>query len=278
MFTSIAVALTVALMARAESHTVMFNNACGYGTPQLLVGGKIVSSGAPYTSNGPITSAIAYLSNLTGPGQPCGYNGENCILMELNMNNPACPGCGSSADISLIPDHAFSPPGGAGFEYYGGDGSCDGLGAFCDSPTCDTAFFQPDQTAVQRACQADNANILITFCGGHSTGFTNAQPGSLGSLSSGALPSVSPPKSVPSPSVPPVPAASAKIPVNVAPAPSSAASSIVSSASSVAPSATKSPAKCKPRNRRRDAAPEPALVPVVVPRVHRRYGKRRSEW
>lgn len=40
----------------------------------------------------------SYLQN----GDQCGYNGEDCTLMEMTMVNPTCTGCGSSADISLI--------------------------------------------------------------------------------------------------------------------------------------------------------------------------------
>ena len=42
---------------------------------------------------------------------------------------------------------------------------------------CDTAFFNSNDNQVQRACQADNVNLLITFCGGGTTKFTEAEIG-----------------------------------------------------------------------------------------------------
>ncbi|KAJ3763596.1 hypothetical protein EV360DRAFT_91791 [Lentinula raphanica] len=86
----------------------------------------------------------------------CGFNGENCGIIEMTLDNPTVSGSGSSADISYIPP------------FYGG---CDGSGASCTSSDCSEAFFQSDQTYVQVACQTDNVNILITFCeGGSSSG------------------------------------------------------------------------------------------------------------
>ena len=37
----------------------------------------------------------------------CLFNGEHCTLMEYNLGNPTCPGCGSSVDISLIDPYVF---------------------------------------------------------------------------------------------------------------------------------------------------------------------------
>ena len=37
-------------------------NRCGYGTPTLIQGPNVLSTGGPYTFNGPIRSAIAYVS------------------------------------------------------------------------------------------------------------------------------------------------------------------------------------------------------------------------
>lgn len=37
----------------------------------------------------------------------CGFNGEQCTLVELTLQNPTAPGSGSSADISLIPRYVF---------------------------------------------------------------------------------------------------------------------------------------------------------------------------
>ncbi|KAI0695519.1 hypothetical protein BC835DRAFT_1346216 [Cytidiella melzeri] len=150
----VAVVLATLSVVKAESHTISFSNKCGHGTPTLIIGGNIVSTGKPYTSSHTI-SGIAYLQ--TGP---CLYNGENCALVEMTLNNPTCPGCGSSADISLISPHAYNVE--TSFSYYNG---CDGQGATCDSPNCKTAFFTPDDNWVQVACQTPDVNLLITFCG-----------------------------------------------------------------------------------------------------------------
>ncbi|KAL5523861.1 hypothetical protein ACEPAG_8034 [Sanghuangporus baumii] len=180
---SLAVLVVSALHVLAESHTIRFQNNCGTGTPKLIKGATVLSSGEDYTSNGPIESSIAYLDR----NNECGFNGEHCTLVEMNMNNPSCPGCGSSVDISLIPDHAFNVE--TAFTFYGGDGdTCDGLGAICADAKCNTAFFAPDDNQVQRACQANNVNLLITFCGASTTKFTEAVAGSMsgGSSSSGS--------------------------------------------------------------------------------------------
>lgn len=140
----------------AETHIVRFDNRCGRGSPRLIQTGNVLSSGEDFISAGPLSSAIAYLQ--TGD---CNLNGEGCTLVETTLNNPTCPGCGSSTDISLIPPHAYSVP--VTFSYFGG---CDGQGATCSSATCNTAFFVPDDNQVQVACQENNVNLLITFCGG----------------------------------------------------------------------------------------------------------------
>ncbi|KAI0087986.1 glycopeptide [Irpex rosettiformis] len=134
-------------VANAETHTITFDNQCGRGTPTLIVDGKVVSTGAPYTSTGTI-SGIAYLQ--TGE---CLFNGENCSLLEMTLTNPAsgCIGCGSSADISLIAPHKFNVV--SGYSFYNG---CDGQGHTCASATCKDAFFQPNDNQVQTGCQADN--------------------------------------------------------------------------------------------------------------------------
>jgi len=137
----------------SESHTVNFDNRCGYGTPQLIQNGQVLTT-TSYTSTGQLSSAIAYLQ--TGG---CGFNGENCTLLELTMTNPVVVGGGSSADISLITPHTFSVP--SSLAFYDG---CDGVNATCDSPSCSAAFRAPDDTWVQIACQENNVNLLITFC------------------------------------------------------------------------------------------------------------------
>jgi len=152
---SIAMLISVGVMlVRAESHTIRFKNQCGVGTPQLVIGGKVLSNGEDWTSYGPAQSGIAYLQ--TGP---CLLNGEYCALVEFNLNNPACPGCGSSVDISLIEPHGLNVP--LAINYFNG---CDGQGAICTTSGCNTAFHNPDDNQVQVACQDDNVNLLITFC------------------------------------------------------------------------------------------------------------------
>ncbi|KAI5115141.1 hypothetical protein M0805_008175 [Coniferiporia weirii] len=146
--------LLAVIGARAESHEVVFTNKCGYGTPMLIQGPNVLSTGQSVTINGPLISAIAYLQ--TGS---CGFNGEGCTLIETTLQNPTSPGSGSSTDISLIPPHAFSVA--SGFGYFSG---CDGAGADCTYAGCPTAFYEPDDTTVQVACQVDNVNLAISFC------------------------------------------------------------------------------------------------------------------
>ncbi|KAI0315224.1 hypothetical protein OF83DRAFT_367907 [Amylostereum chailletii] len=153
----------------AESHTISFNNQCGEGTPTLIIGGQIVSNGSDFTSNGPAASGIAYLQ--TGN---CLFNGENCALLEFTLGNPTCAGCGSSTDISLIPPHALNVP--VAFSYSNG---CDGQGAACSTADCSTAFFKSDDNQVQVACQADNVNLLISFCENGSTSPSSSTPQSM---------------------------------------------------------------------------------------------------
>ncbi|KAF7372828.1 Glycopeptide [Mycena sanguinolenta] len=152
IFAVIAVATGQAL---AESHTVTFSNGCGHGTPTLISqNGAVLSTGGAYTSNGPLIGAIAYLQ--TGS---CGFNGEGCTLVETTLKNPTTPGSGSSTDLSLIPPHAFSVT--TGFGYLG---ACAPAGADCTNANCKTAFHKSTDTHVQVPCQADNANLVITFC------------------------------------------------------------------------------------------------------------------
>ncbi|KAJ7101881.1 glycopeptide [Mycena epipterygia] len=138
----------------AETHTVIFNNNCGHGTPMLIQGPNVLSTGGAYTINGPLSSAIAYLQ--TGA---CLFNGEGCTTVETTLRNPPSPGAGSSTDLTLIYPHAFSVT--TGFGYYNG---CDGAGADCTSGSCSTAFHVSTDTTVQVACQANNVNLVITFC------------------------------------------------------------------------------------------------------------------
>ncbi|KAJ7200172.1 hypothetical protein GGX14DRAFT_552135 [Mycena pura] len=151
---AIAVLVAVALGVSAETHTVTFTNRCGFGTPTLIQGGKVLSTGGTFTTNGPLRGAIAYLQ--TGG---CGFNGEGCTLVELTLVNPTTAGSGSSADISLIPPHAFSVT--TGFGYFNG---CQPAGTDCTNSGCPMAFRKPSDTFAQIACQIDNADLAITFC------------------------------------------------------------------------------------------------------------------
>ncbi|KAJ3725006.1 glycopeptide [Lentinula guzmanii] len=152
-FIKLVVLVAAATLATAETHTVTFTNLCGKGVPTLKANGVTLSTGKPYTSNGPLEAAIAYLD------VGCGANGEGCTTVETTLVNPTSPGSGSSTDITLIPPHAFSVT--TGFGYYNG---CDGAGADCNNPSCPTAFFIPTDTGVQVACQTDNVDLVITFC------------------------------------------------------------------------------------------------------------------
>jgi len=101
MFSLKTFALVVAAAAigvQAERHVVHFDNRCGRGTPTLIQGSNVLSTGADYVSNGPLRSAIAYLQ----VGN-CGFNGDGCTMIETTLVNPTSPGSGSSTDITLIP-------------------------------------------------------------------------------------------------------------------------------------------------------------------------------
>ncbi|THH09794.1 hypothetical protein EW145_g1750 [Phellinidium pouzarii] len=167
--------LLAVIGAHAETHEVTFTNNCGFGTPMLIQGPNVLSTGGTFVSNGPLISAIAYLQTGKTAFLPyisletsanayifegsCGFNGEGCTLVETTLVNPTTPGSGSSTDLSLIPPHSFSVT--TGFGYFSG---CDNTGADCTSAGCVTAFDTPDQTDRQVACQSDNVNLAITFC------------------------------------------------------------------------------------------------------------------
>ncbi|KAM5544753.1 hypothetical protein V8D89_001651 [Ganoderma adspersum] len=148
--------LTLALSVRAEIHTIHLENSCGFGTPTLVSNGVILSTGADYTSNGPI-NATAYLQ--TGS---CGINGENCTAVDISLTNaiPSDPGSGSSAAVDIVPPHAFTSV--TGFGYYNG---CDGAGQDCTNPNCiEDIPGPPPKRIVPVFCQVDNVNLAITFC------------------------------------------------------------------------------------------------------------------
>ncbi|TFK53587.1 hypothetical protein OE88DRAFT_1655778 [Heliocybe sulcata] len=220
-FVSALAALAFAAVANAESHTISFDNKCGKGTPQLIQGGNVVSTGQPYTSNGAFSSGIAYLQ--TGE---CGFNGEKCALLEMTLGNPTCAGCGSSTDISLITPHALNVP--VAFEYQGG---CQGQGATCTTANCNTAFFVPDDTQVQVACQADNVNLLITFCPDGSSDSPSSSSSAAASPSSSKPAAISSAEPAPSSSSAPAPSSS-KVQASSSAAPTSsvAVSSVVAAA------------------------------------------------
>ncbi|KAI0266973.1 hypothetical protein BC834DRAFT_822858 [Gloeopeniophorella convolvens] len=157
-FTLALAALTAAAAVRAESHTISFDNQCGKGTPQIVIGGQIVSNGEPWTTGS--QAGIACLTVAWRRAGNCGLNGENCSLLEFNLNNPApgCEGCGSSTDISLIDPHALNVP--VAFEYVDG---CNGQGNSCSTPDCAGAFHNPDDWQTQVACQTDNVRSRRTL-------------------------------------------------------------------------------------------------------------------
>ncbi|KIY43287.1 hypothetical protein FISHEDRAFT_62799 [Fistulina hepatica ATCC 64428] len=127
---------TIIPAIRAEQHSVNLVNNCGYGT----------------------FSGRAERSPSTRPLKPPFR--EGCTLVELTLVNPSTAGSGSSVDISLIPPLAFSVA--ATFSYYDG---CDGTGNSCLENGCTTAFYEPDDTTVQVACQDDNKlRVLINVC------------------------------------------------------------------------------------------------------------------
>ncbi|KAH8827763.1 glycopeptide [Flagelloscypha sp. PMI_526] len=150
----LALALTTGVLA--ESHTVTFVNRCQSGTPLLVREGKVVSQGEPFTATEAMPATIAYLQ--TGKCDP--LNGSGCMTVELTLKNPDpnAPGSGSSVDLSLIPPLAFSVP--TSFRYVGGCSD----GASCASPDCPDAFRVPSDTFVQRACQANDVGLEVTFC------------------------------------------------------------------------------------------------------------------
>ncbi|KAL1745510.1 hypothetical protein HDZ31DRAFT_36279 [Schizophyllum fasciatum] len=144
------VALAVAALALAETHTIHFDNACGYGTPVIYQNFQKIASG-DHTFQGEARSVIAFLQ--TGK---CGANGEGCTMVETTLINNGV----SSTDVTLIPPHTFSVP--TGFGYYNG---CDGVGNNCQSANCPGAFHKTNDYGAQRQCTGhNNVNLAITFC------------------------------------------------------------------------------------------------------------------
>ncbi|KAL0569587.1 hypothetical protein V5O48_012375 [Marasmius crinis-equi] len=152
-----AVLAAAAGTAMAERHTITMNNHCGRGTPTLIRGGKVVATGTT-TVDGVFDAAIAYLQ--TGN---CLFNGENCMTVEITLKNPnpAAPGSGSSVNLSLIPPHAFNVP----ISFHYASSGCS-AGNSCNNANCppSQAFHVPTDTGSQRACQGNDANLVIDFC------------------------------------------------------------------------------------------------------------------
>ncbi|THU85067.1 glycopeptide [Dendrothele bispora CBS 962.96] len=139
----------------AETHTIVFDNQCGFGTPTLIQGSDVLGTGnGPFTFNEPLNFAIAYRTIGT-----CGFHGEGCTLIETTLRNPTCPGCGSGTDINLIPPKIFLLI--LYFSYFNG---CDGVKRNCKFANCVEAFHTPDDGGIQTVCQADDVNLRITFC------------------------------------------------------------------------------------------------------------------
>ncbi|KAK7457805.1 hypothetical protein VKT23_010147 [Stygiomarasmius scandens] len=154
--TSLAFISLAIVGVNAESHTITFDNRCGFGTPHLLQATTSVSTGEDFTVDGPFTSGFAFLQ--TGD---CGTNGENCMLIEITLMNPnsITAGLASSADITLISPHSFNVP--AGFAFFNG---CDGVGQACSNPSCPSAFHSPSDNQVVTVCQSKDVNLAIIFC------------------------------------------------------------------------------------------------------------------
>ncbi|KAI1792181.1 glycopeptide [Ganoderma leucocontextum] len=154
--------LVLVLSVRAETHTIHFDNQCGFGTPTLVSNGVVLSTGGDVTVNGPI-EAVAYLQ--TGA---CGLDGENCTTVDISLTNaiPGEPGgSASSAAIDIVPPHAFSAV--TGFGYYNG---CDGAGEDCTNANCIAALpGLPPKTIVPVLCQTDNVRVggsMRSVCAG----------------------------------------------------------------------------------------------------------------
>ncbi|KAJ7456362.1 hypothetical protein B0H11DRAFT_2244054 [Mycena galericulata] len=149
--TSLTVLAIAIHSVHAETHTVHFVNQCGFGSPTLVQGSTVLSSGGAvrtdYTSEGPLLNAIGYLQ--TGD---CGLDGEGCTTVATNLTN------GDSSTIISFGSLAVS----TGFTYFNG---CDGLGEDCTLPFCigsqPIGSGQPTPPVV---CTAPNVDLEITFC------------------------------------------------------------------------------------------------------------------
>ncbi|KAG8220636.1 hypothetical protein J3R82DRAFT_2902 [Butyriboletus roseoflavus] len=174
--------------AQAETHTITFDNRCGYGAPMLIDNGEdILQGSSSYKSSGP-WSGIGYLQT----GQ-CGPNGENCSLLEMTLINDNY----TTTDISLIPSHQYNVE--TSFSYYNG---CDGVGKDCNNPNCGTnnAFYGSTDYTAQAYCSLNNVDLYVAFCANASEivlggGASNPTSPTTGSLPTSSLPT---PSSIPS--------------------------------------------------------------------------------
>ncbi|TDL18828.1 hypothetical protein BD410DRAFT_686748, partial [Rickenella mellea] len=85
----------------------------------------------------------------------CGFNGENCTVLETSLQIPTSPDTGSETDISLT---APCTTNGYAFKI------------LCPrNPTGSTAnlteaFHEPGNPPAQAVWQANNVDLAITFC------------------------------------------------------------------------------------------------------------------
>ncbi|KAH9931130.1 uncharacterized protein BXZ73DRAFT_101716 [Epithele typhae] len=262
VLSAIATALLATTAVRAETHTIRFENKCGKGTPQLIQGGTVLSTGQDYVHNGPFSAGIAYLQ--TGE---CLFNGEHCSTLEMTLVNPTAPGAGSSTDISLIAPHAFNVE--TSFSYFGG---CDGQGTTCSSPTCSTAFFKPDDNQVQVQCESNDVNLLITFCG------DATKSGALANSSSGsATPISSIVATTAKASTSTAAATSVKVTSSTAPTSTVAVSSTLTASSSASTASASGRCAAGSSRRRRRDVEAPAAIAARASPIMRRHHARNAE-
>ncbi|KAF7327177.1 Glycopeptide [Mycena kentingensis (nom. inval.)] len=152
---SLSALLLAAGMAAAETHTVTMVNNCGGGSiPTLVQGGKILSTGEPYTANGRFETARAFLQQ----GSKCSIDGMPCTVVEITLGTDDGSGNGSQVNLSLIPPLAFTVK--AGFKYTKGCSS----GAVCGDANCPTAYHVDSDHHALVPCPEPDNSVEITFC------------------------------------------------------------------------------------------------------------------
>ncbi|KAH9830061.1 glycopeptide [Rhodofomes roseus] len=148
----------VTVVHAQEQHIVSIVNNCGKGYPVLggLDGRQFYPTSEPVVFVGPALGLFSYLQYTDDDGNNvCEQNGEGCTTIEASLNSN-----GSSADISLVPPHAFSVT--TGFGYYDG---CDGAGLDCTNADCPGAKkHNSSQGWLPISCSAANVSLGITFC------------------------------------------------------------------------------------------------------------------